>query len=249
MYEVAAAINDVELRKVPLNDDFSLNTDRLLSAADENTRVVFLCSPNNPTGNSFPVEDIIRIADTVNGIVVVDEAYIHYSPHASVVDKILQHNNIVVLRTLSKARGMAGLRVGMAIAVPEIIEVMSMVKYPYNISEATMIQALKLLEKDKLVETSDQIKTTIEERARLATELEKFDCVKKIYPSDANFILVKVDNADRLYDYLADRGTIVRNRTRVAGCTDCLRITIGLKEENDRVIETIRNYEKETAYN
>lgn len=249
MYEVAAAINDVELRKVALREDFSLDGENLIGAADENTRIVFLCSPNNPTGNTIPEAEILKIADAINGIVVIDEAYIHYSASESLVGKIVTYNNIVILRTLSKARGMAGLRVGMAIAVPEIINVMSMVKYPYNISEATMMQAMKLLEKECVEETRRQIEVTVAERSRLAAELENCECVKKIYPSDANFILVKVDDADRVYEYLADHGIIVRNRNRVAGCAGCLRITIGLPTENDRVIETIKSYEKETAHN
>ena len=246
MYEVAAAINDVELRKVSLRDDFSLGVDALLAAADGNTRVVFLCSPNNPTGNSIPLADITRIASLLDAIIVVDEAYIHYSPYESLVGKISRHNNIVILRTLSKACGMAGLRVGIAVAVPFIIDVMSMVKYPYNLSQATINEALKLLEDDNVEKVRRQVSENISERERLGKALTELRSVVKVYPSDANFLLVKVDDADALYDYLAARGIIVRNRNRVPGCVGCLRITIGLPEENDRILKTIMEYEKTT---
>ena len=249
MYEVAAAINDVELRKVSLSEDFTLDAATLIAAADSNTRVVFLCSPNNPTGNTIPADDIIRIASELDAIVVVDEAYIHYSPHESMVSKISVYNNIVVLRTLSKARGMAGLRVGMAIATPQIIEVMSMVKYPYNLSQATMDEAMKRLDDASVSEIKMQIAENIAERSRLSESLAELRSVEKIYPSDANFLLVKVDDADTLYGYLAARGIIVRNRTHVTGCSGCLRITVGTPKENDQLLKTIREYEEETADN
>ena len=242
MYEVAAATNDVELRKVRLREDFSLDAKALLAAVDEKTKIVFLCSPNNPSGNLLNEEDILRIAQAMDGIVVVDEAYIHYSDHPGFADRIESQNNIVVLRTLSKARAMAGLRVGMAIADPEIVEVMSMVKYPYNLSQATINEALRHLDTPSLTRTKEEISTTIKERARMAESLPELACVKKVYPSDANFLLVKVDNADALYDYLASKGIIVRNRNRVPGCEGTLRITIGRPEENNRVLEEIRNY-------
>lgn len=245
MYEVAADINDVELRKVALREDFSLDTDALLSEIDRHTRLVFLCSPNNPSGNTFRREDILKIASLIEGIVVVDEAYIHYSEMPSLVEEICSHNNIVVLRTLSKARAMAGLRVGMAIADPEIVEVMSMVKYPYNISQATIEEALRHLNDDAVKETGRQIKVTIDERERMRPRLEELSCVEKVFPSAANFLLVKVDDADALYDRLASKGIIVRNRNKVEGCRNCLRITIGLPEENDRVIDEIKAYQEE----
>ena len=249
MYEVAAAINDVELRKVALEEDFSLDIEKLMATADRNTRLVFLCSPNNPTGKSIPAEDIIAIASSLDAIVVVDEAYIHYSPYKTMVSEIDRYNNIVVLRTLSKARGMAGLRVGMAIGDPFIIDVMSMVKYPYNLSQATINEALRFLDEDNQAKAERQIAETVAERERVAQSLAQLGLIKKVYPSDANFLLVKVDDPDGLYDYLAERSIIVRNRNRVAGCAGCLRITIGLPEENDRLVKTITNYEKETADN
>lgn len=245
MYEVAADINDVELRKVPLREDFTLNTEALLSSIDRHTRLIFLCSPNNPSGNTFPREDILRIASLIEGLVVVDEAYIHYSDSDSLVEELDIHNNIVVLRTLSKARGMAGLRVGMAIADPEVVEVMSMVKYPYNISQATMEEALRHLDEISVRETDRQIEETRKERERLRPILESLACVEKVYPSEANFLLVKVDDANALYDRLASKGIIVRNRNKVEGCHRCLRITIGLPEENERLIDEIKKYQEE----
>lgn len=249
MYEVAAAINDVELRKVSLREDFSLDVTDLLAVADDNTRLVFLCSPNNPTGKSIPTADIIAIASALDAIVVVDEAYIHYSPYASMAEDIGNYNNIVVLRTLSKARGMAGLRVGMAIADPYIIDVMSKVKYPYNLSQSTINEAMKLLDEENMAKVKTQIAETVAERERMAKALLQLRSVRRVYPSDANFLLVEVDDADAMYDYLAAHGIIVRNRTRVPGCAGCLRITVGLPEENDRVLKTIDEYEKETAHN
>ena len=206
---------------------------------------MFLCSPNNPSGNSLNEEDILRIARATDGIVVVDEAYIHYSDLPGLVSHIGTQNNIVVLRTLSKARAMAGLRVGMAIADPEIVEVMSMVKYPYNLSQATINEALRHLDAPSLARTKEEISVTISERGRMAGALPSLECVKEVYPSDANFLLVKVDDADALYDYLAAKGIIVRNRNRVEGCEDTLRITIGRPEENERVLQEIRNYMSE----
>ena len=249
MYEVSAAINDVELRKVNLAEDFSFDVQGLMDACDSNTRVVFLCSPNNPTGNTIALKDIKKLADNLNAIIVVDEAYIHYSPYESAVSLIDDYNNIVVLRTLSKARGMAGLRVGMAIACPYIIEVMSMVKYPYNLSQATINEALNQLQPEKVEIIKAQSAETIAERARLKDALAELNSVKHVYPSDANFLLVKVDNADDMYDYLVARGIIVRNRNRVYGCKNCLRITVGLPAENDRLLKTIEEYEKETDNN
>lgn len=249
MYEVAAAINDVELRKVSLKEDFSLDVTELVAKADEDTRIVFLCSPNNPTGKSIPNEDIIAVADALDAIVVVDEAYIHYSPYPSLVPEIEGHNNIVVLRTLSKARGMAGLRVGMAIADPLVVEVMSMVKYPYNLSQATINEAMKLLVTENLEKVRKQVAETIAERERMTEELKNFSSIQRIYPSDANFLLAKVNDADGMYNYLISKGIIVRNRNKVHGCAGCLRITIGLPEENERVLKTIEEYEKETANN
>lgn len=250
MYQVCADINDVKMTPVALEQDFSLDIQKVLEATDDDTRLVFLCSPNNPTGKSIPMDDIARIAANVTGIVVVDEAYIHYSSSQSAVSLLAMHPNIVVLRTMSKARGMAGLRIGMAIAHPEVIALMSNVKYPYNISQASIDTALCMLTDEAVNNTQTQIAEAVKERGRLARSLEQSHCVQKVYPSDANFLLVKVDDADELYRFLSERcGIIVRNRTRVPGCKGCLRITVGTPEENTNLLNALNGYEKEIADN
>ena len=240
MYKVAAAINDVEIREVALGEDFSLPTDALLAAADEKTKALFLCSPNNPTANSFPREELMRLVEEFNGMVVVDEAYIDFAEAKSLVGEIASHPNLVVLQTMSKAWGMAGLRVGLALADSRVAGLMSQVKYPYNINVATMKIVSDLLTKG-IGEEVEQIK---QQRALVAEALAEFKFVERVYPSDANFLLVRVADADALYEHLIKDGIIVRNRTRVKGCEGCLRITIGLKEENVKLIESLKRYEK-----
>lgn len=240
MYKVAAAINDVEIREVALGEDFSLPTDALLAAADENTKALFLCSPNNPTANSFPREELMRLVEEFDGMVVVDEAYIDFAKAKSLVGEIASHPNLIVLQTMSKAWGMAGLRVGLALADSRVVGLMSQVKYPYNINVATMKIVLDLLTKG-IGEEVEQIK---QQRALVAEALAEFKFVERVYPSDANFLLVRVADADALYGHLIKDGIIVRNRTRVKGCEGCLRITIGLKEENVKLIESLKRYEK-----
>ena len=240
MYKVAAAINDVEIREVALGEDFSLPTDALLAAADENTKALFLCSPNNPTANSFPREELMRLVEEFDGMVVVDEAYIDFAKAKSLVGEIASHPNLIVLQTMSKAWGMAGLRVGLALADSRVVELMSQVKYPYNINVATMKIVSDLLTKG-IDEEVEQIK---QQRALVAEALAEFKFVERVYPSDANFLLVRVADADALYEHLIKDGIIVRNRTRVKGCEGCLRITIGLKEENVKLIESLKRYEK-----
>ena len=240
MYKVAAAINDVEIREVALGEDFSLPTDALLAAADEKTKALFLCSPNNPTANSFPREELMRLVEEFNGMVVVDEAYIDFAKAKSLVGEIASHPNLVVLQTMSKAWGMAGLRVGLALADSRVVGLMSQVKYPYNINVATMKIVSDLLTKG-IGEEVEQIK---QQRALVAEALAEFKFVERVYPSDANFLLVRVADADALYEHLIADGIIVRNRTRVKGCEGCLRITIGLKEENVKLIESLKRYEK-----
>ena len=240
MYKVAAAINDVEIREVALGEDFSLPTDALLAAADENTKALFLCSPNNPTANSFPREELMRLVEEFDGMVVVDEAYIDFAKAKSLVGEIASHPNLVVLQTMSKAWGMAGLRVGLALADSRVVGLMSQVKYPYNINVATMKIVSDLLTKG-IDEEVEQIK---QQRALVAEALAEFKFVERVYPSDANFLLVRVADADALYEHLIKDGIIVRNRTRVKGCEGCLRITIGLKEENVKLIESLKRYEK-----
>ena len=236
MYEVAAAMNDVEFRKVQLRPDFSMDTEAMLSAADSKTRLMFICSPNNPTGNSFPVEQIEDILERFGGVVVLDEAYIDFSVRPSLTSLVKRYPNLIVLQTLSKAWGMAGLRIGLAIADPAVIALMSKVKYPYNINVLAQKMALMKLDeaaKDKAVAE------IVGQRFRLEKELAKCPEVKGIYSSDANFLLVRFENPDEVYDRLLAEGVIVRNRSKVSGCEGCLRITVGTPAENDRLLRLL----------
>ncbi len=242
MYRVAAAINDIEMREVRLGEDFELPVDELLRRADAHTKLLFLCSPNNPTGNSFPRADMLRLADGFGGIVVVDEAYIDFSEEEGLRREIFARPNLVVLQTLSKAWAMAGLRVGLALADRRVVELMSMVKYPYNIDVAAMRMAERLLD-DPI---DEKVAALREQRDAVAAALSRFRFVERVYPSDANFLLVRVDDADAVYDRLIDEGIIVRNRSRIEGCEGCLRITIGLEEENLKLLKTLERYEKES---
>lgn len=238
MYEVAADINDIEMRKVVLNSDFSLPVRPLLEAADDKSKLLFICSPNNPTGNAFDLKDMLEVIDRFKGIVVIDEAYIDFSDKIGALDVLLSHPNLVILQTLSKAWGMAGLRCGLAFASEEIIGYMNMVKYPYNINLATAENVIRLLE-EPIEKHVDEIKR---QRDMMSRELSLFDFVKRVYPSDANFLLVKVDDADHLYDFLIANEIIVRNRTRMALCENCLRFTIGTPDENCRVLDVLKTY-------
>lgn len=242
MYKVAAAINDVEIREVQLGEEYSLPVEEILAATDNNTKALFLCSPNNPTGNSFPREAILRLADEFEGMVVVDEAYIDFAEAESLKSEIAQRPNVIVLQTMSKAWAMAGLRVGLALADKRVVELMSQVKYPYNINVATMSIVSGLLAKGIDAEIAE-IKA---QRAVLVEALEGMKMVQRVYPSDANFLLVKVDDADAVYDFLIADGIIVRNRNRVKGCEGCLRMTVGLPEENDKLIKSLKRYEEGT---
>lgn len=242
MYKVAAAINDVEIREVQLGEEYSLPVEDILAAASENTKALFLCSPNNPTGNSFPREEILRLVDEFEGMVVVDEAYIDFAEAESLRSEIATRPNLIVLQTMSKAWAMAGLRVGLALADSRVIELMSQVKYPYNINVATMSIVSGLLAKGVDSEVAE-IKA---QRAVLAEALAGMSMVQRIYPSDANFILARFDDADAVYDYLITDGIIVRNRNRVKGCEGCLRLTVGLPEENDKLIKSLKRYEEST---
>lgn len=244
MYKVAAAINDVEMREVQLGTDFSLPVDELLQSTDEHTKLIFLCSPNNPTGNSFPRADMLRVAEEFEGVVVVDEAYIDFADAESLTDAIAAYPNLVVLQTMSKAWGMAGLRVGLAIADDYIIGLMSQVKYPYNINLATMHLVEELL-REPVLEHVAEIKI---QREVLSAALTSMSFVGHVYPSDANFLLVKVADADKLYDHLIADGIIVRNRNRIKGCEGCLRITVGMPHENEKLIQSLKKYEESLVY-
>ena len=235
MYSVCAAINDVACREVMLGEDFALPVDELLRAADAQSKLLFICSPNNPTANAFPREQIVTLVRQFPGIVVVDEAYIDFSSVPSMVELIDECPNLIVLQTLSKAYGLAGLRMGLAIAHERIISIFEQVKYPYNIGADTLALALRLLETD----ITPQVQTLVAERERVAAALKVLPFVEKVYPSDANFLLVKTERPRELYDYLIARELIVRDRSRTPGCEGTLRITIGTPEENDRLIKEL----------
>ena len=238
MYRVAAAVNDVELREVPLGDDFSLPVERLLAAADERSKLLWLCSPNNPTGNAFPDREIEELLRRFDGVVVLDEAYIDFAEGRGFLPRIDEFPNLIVLQTLSKAWGMAGLRLGLAFASEQIAALFGQVKYPYNINTLTQQTAAECLRRN----IAAQVAQIREERGRLATALAGCGCIEQVYPSQANFLLVKTADPDRLYGELIAAGVIVRNRTRIAGCEGCLRITVGTPAENGRMLETVKNF-------
>ena len=240
MYKVAAAINDVQIREVSLGEDYSLPVDAILEAADKNTKALFLCSPNNPTANSFPREQLMRLVEEMECMVVVDEAYIDFADAESLISEIETHPNLIVLQTMSKAWAMAGLRVGLALADCRVVELFSQVKYPYNINVATMNIVSGLLSNG----IDNEVAEIKAQRSVVADLLAGFSFVEKVYPSDANFLLVKVADADAVYDYLIADGIIVRNRNRVKGCEGCLRITIGVESENEKLIKSLKRYEE-----
>lgn len=242
MYAVCADINDIECRMVPLNGDFSLPVERLLAATDERTKLMWICSPNNPTGNAFPRERIVSLLENFKGVVVVDEAYIDFSSEPSLLGLLSEYPNLIVLQTLSKACGLAGLRIGLAFADEKIISIFRQVKYPYNIGTDTLGLALSLIDKDKI---DSQVRILLSERTMLAKEIAAMPFVKKVYPSDANFLLVKVDDAKGLYDSLLGSRLIVRDRSRTLLCDGCLRITVGTVEENKELLKEMVRYGKD----
>ena len=238
MYGVAAAINDIAVRPFRLDPEFNLDTEALLATCDERTKVIFLCSPNNPSGNAFPKAQLREICDRFQGVVVIDEAYADFSAQGSMVRDAMERENLIILQTMSKARAMAGLRIGLAISNPEVIHYMSNVKYPYNLSRAAMEKALSLVDKP----IDEEVSPIVNERDRLSSILPRYTFVKKVFPSDANFLLVRVDDANGRYDYLLAQGIIVRNRNRVPGCEGCLRLTVGLPAENDDLLNALDQY-------
>jgi len=240
MYEVSANINNVAVKKVSLRPDFQLDLEALEEAIDLNTRIIWLCSPNNPTGNSLHRPDIEMILNNFDGIVVIDEAYINFSRQRSFIPELNEYPNLVILQTLSKAWGLAALRIGMAFASEGIIGIMNRIKPPYNISQAAQELALQAL--DHVDEVNDMIRILVEERGKLSTALLQLPVVLKIYPSDANFLLVKTREASRLYNYLAENGTVVRNRSNVTLCEDCLRITVGTPAENITLVKQLEEF-------
>jgi len=240
MYQVSANINDVEARKVLLTEEYQLNLEGIAEAIDKNTKLIFICSPNNPTGNSINREDIETLLANFNGIVVVDEAYINFSRQKTFIQELTEYANLVVMQTLSKAWGLAGLRVGMAFASEEIIEVMNRVKPPYNVNESSQQLALQALQ--NVHQVNEWIKETLAERDKLVLILKDLSFVLDIYPSDANFILVKTTDAKGIYNFLVQHGIIIRDRSKVELCEGCLRITIGTPQENKLLIETLQQY-------
>ena len=237
MYEVAAETNDVECRKVALDERFDLDVAALWAAVDAHTKVIYLCSPNNPSGNSLNREAIYQLLRGFEGLVVVDEAYIDFSSQPSFLAELSQYPNLIVLQTFSKAWGAAAIRLGMAFAAPAIIEVLNKIKYPYNINLLVQNKALELMENE--AEMRQEVKAILAERMRMAKLLSEAPFGFEVFPSDANFLLVRVGDADRLYKALVDRGIIVRNRNRVLKCQGCLRITIGLPAENDLLLRPL----------
>ncbi len=239
MYKVCANINDVEYRKVMLSDDFQLNAQNLLQATDSNTKVIWICSPNNPTANLLDKNEILEVLDNFKGIVVVDEAYIDFANDEGFKNYLSDYPHLIILQTFSKAWGKAAIRLGMAFASNEIISIFNKIKYPYNINLLTQQHALESIKKDKL-QVSAWIETSINERERVEKSLRQLNLVQKIYPSNANFLLIRVENANKIYNDLVEQGIIVRNRNSVALCAGCLRITIGTKEENNILLEALK---------
>jgi histidinol-phosphate aminotransferase len=239
MYEVSANINDVEVRKVDLLPNFQLDLEKIAETIDVNTKIIFICSPNNPTGNSITRTDIETILANFKGLVVVDEAYINYAKQKTFIQELTEYANLVVLQTFSKAWGLAALRLGMAFSSRQVIDILNKVKPPYNINQATQDLALEALK--NIQKVNEWIKITVAERERLSSELAKLSLVIKVYPSDANFILVKVTDAQKIYNDLVDKGIIVRDRSKVSLCEGCLRITVGTVEENNELISVLTN--------
>ena len=241
MYKVCADINDVEYRPVLLDEHYQITADRLLAATDDHTKIIWLCTPNNPTGNSLNREEIIKVIENFEGLVIVDEAYSDFSAQKTLRSELAKYPNLIVLNTMSKAWGCAAIRLGMAFASPEIIAIFNKVKYPYNVNQLTQQQALEAL-KDPY-EVDNWVKVLLQERSRMMDAFELLPICLKVYPTEANFFLAKMTDATKIYNYLVDQGIIVRNRNRVQLCQNCLRITIGTKTENSELIAALRQYE------
>ncbi|PVY40760.1 histidinol-phosphate transaminase [Pontibacter virosus] len=240
MYEVSANLNEVQLDAVQLTPDFQIPVLEVLRNVKDTTKLIFVCSPNNPTGNLIEPESIETLLDNFDGLVVVDEAYIDFADAPSWTTRLAEYPNLVVLQTFSKAWGMAGLRLGMAFASEEIIALFDKIKPPYNINEATQELALKAL--DQTEQLAYMIEEIVQEREMLSDALPTLEAVEKVYPSDANFLLVRVKEANRLYNYLLEQGIVVRNRSSLSGCEGCLRISIGTINENQQLFQAISNF-------
>ena len=238
MYQVCAEVNDVEYRKVQLDENFQFTADSLLAASDEHTKLIFLCSPNNPTGNNLCREEIIALLQGFEGLVIIDEAYADFSDAPSFLLDLEKYPNMVVLQTFSKAWGCAAIRLGMAFAHADIIGILNKIKYPYNVNRLTQQEAVRMMEQHYRVK--EWVGSLLEERTRLVREFKKLPCCQHVYPTDANFFLTRVTDAKKIYDYLVSQGIIVRNRSNITLCKDCLRITISTRPENDALLDALK---------
>ncbi|MCC7402680.1 MAG: histidinol-phosphate transaminase [Chitinophagaceae bacterium] len=240
MYEVCAHVNNVQVKEISLTPAFQLDMEAIEQSVDTGTKIIFICSPNNPTGNSIERNDIEIILNNFDGPVVLDEAYINYSSQRSFIPELTEYPNLIVMQTLSKAWGLAGLRLGMLFASPPVIDLLNKIKYPYNINTATQHLVLQALDKREWM--NEHIATTVKERELLKENLSRLDFTLAVYPSDANFLLVKMQNANTIYNFLCSKGIIVRNRSNINLCEDCLRITIGTLEENQKLLTVLKEY-------
>ncbi len=240
MYQVCADINDVECRKVSLDDNFQFQAEGLLAACDSRTKIIWLCSPNNPTGNSLNRDEILKVINGFDGIVIVDEAYIDFAQQMSLRQELPTHPNLIILQTMSKAWGSAAIRLGMAFASKEIINIYNKVKYPYNINLLAQQKAMDMLRDP--YEVDKQVKVLLQERTRLLQAFQDLPICEQLFPTDANFFLARMNDAQKIYDYLVSKGIIVRNRSRIHLCNNCLRITIGTRSENNELVSALRQY-------
>ena len=240
MYKVCADINDVEYRPVLLDDNYQMSAEQLLTKTDKNTKIIWICSPNNPTGNSMKREEIIKVIENFEAFVIVDEAYGDFSQEKTLRSELSKYPNLIVLNTMSKAWGCAAIRLGMAFASKEIISIYNKVKYPYNVNLLTQKHAMEALRDPFQVDK--WVKILLQERQRMIQSFMQLPICEKVYPTDANFFLAKMTDAQSIYNYLVERGVIVRNRTRVTLCNNCLRITIGTKGENNELLSALRQY-------
>ena len=240
MYKVCADINDVEYRPVLLDEQYQITADKLLAATDDHTKIIWLCTPNNPTGNCLNRDEVVKVIEQFEGLVIVDEAYSDFSSQRSLRFNLAKYPNLIILNTMSKAWGCAAIRLGMAFASKEIIGLFNKVKYPYNVNALTQQQALEALKRP--IDVEEWVKVLLQERNRMMLAFIELPICEKVYPTEANFFLAKMNDATRIYNYLVDKGIIVRNRTRVQLCQNCLRITIGTKSENSELIAALRQY-------
>jgi histidinol-phosphate aminotransferase len=237
MYEVSANINDVQVRRAPLTENFDLDLAAIEALVDEHTKIIWICSPNNPTGNAFSNHDIEMILNNFDGLVVIDEAYINFSRRQSFIRELTEYPNLVIMQTLSKAWGLAGLRLGMAFASEFVVDVLNRIKPPYNIGQATQTLVQEALQGTAVV--NDMIKEIVRMRNELSENLRRLSSVLHVYPSEANFLLIKIKEARKVYELLLDNGIVVRDRSSAPGCADCLRITVGTKEQNEKLLDTL----------